>query len=72
MSDSDEKKPKPEVLPMMSKIMEDKLIGHNYLKWGKTIRIYVKSVRMGGHLIKDPSIDDSKEQWMEEDAYLFI
>ena len=27
---------------------------------------------MGGHLIKDPPIDDSKEQWMEEDAHRFI
>ena len=27
---------------------------------------------MGGHLTKDPSTDDSKEQWMEEDARLFI
>ena len=27
---------------------------------------------MGGHLIKDPLADDSKEQWMEEDARLFI
>ena len=27
---------------------------------------------MGGHLTKDPPADDSKEQWMEEDAHLFI
>ena len=27
---------------------------------------------MGGHLNKDPPADDSKEQWMEEDARLFI
>ena len=27
---------------------------------------------MGGHLTKDPPTDDSKEQWMEEDALLFI
>ena len=26
---------------------------------------------MGGHLTKDPPTDDSKEQWMEEDACLF-
>ena len=74
MSDSEEKKPtlKLEVLPMMSKITEDKLIGPNYLEWSKTIRIYVKSERMGGHLNKDFPIDDSKEQWMEEDVHLFI
>ena len=74
MGDSEEKKPtpKPEVVPMMSKITEDKLTGPNYLEWSKTIRIYVRSVRMGGHLTKDPLADDSKEQWMEEDACLFI
>ena len=27
---------------------------------------------MGDHLTKDPPTDDSKEQWMEEDARLFI
>ena len=74
MSDSQEKKPTPklEVVPMMSKITEDKLTSPNYLEWSKTFRIYVKSVRMGGRLTKDPPADDSKEQWMEEDARLFI
>ena len=27
---------------------------------------------MSGHLTKDPPADDSKEQWMEEDARLLI
>ena len=74
MSDSEEKKltPKLEVVPMMSKITKDKLTGPNYLEWSKTIRIYIRSVRMGGHLTMDPPTDDSKEQWMEEDACLFI
>ena len=74
MSDSKEKKPtlKPEVVPMMSKITEDKRTSLNYLKWSKTIRIYGRSVRMGGHLTRDPLADDLKEQWMEEDARLFI
>ena len=27
---------------------------------------------MGGHLTKDPTVDDLKEQWMEENARLFI
>ena len=74
MSYSEEKKStlKLEVVSMMSKITEDKLTGPNYLEWSKTIRIYVRSIRMGGHLTKDPPTDDSKEQWMEEDARLFI
>ena len=74
MSDSEEKKltPKLEVVPMMSKITKDKLTGSNYLEWSKTIRIYIRSVRMGSHLTKDPPTNDSKEQWMEKDARLFI
>ena len=74
MSDSEEKKPtpKPEVVPMMSKITEDKLTGPNYLEWSETIRIYVRSICMGDHLTKDLLADDSKEQWKEEDARLFI
>ena len=74
MSDLEEKKstPKLEVVSMMSKIKEDKLTSPNYLEWSKKIRIYVRSVRMGNHLTKDPPIDDLKEQWMEEDARLFI
>ena len=27
---------------------------------------------MGGHLTKEPPTNDSKEQWMEEDARMFI
>ena len=74
MSDSEEKKPtlKPEVVPMMSKITEDKLAGLSYLEWSKTIRLYVRSACMSGCLTKDLPADDSKEQWMEEDARLFI
>ena len=64
MSDSEKKKPTPklEVVSMMSKITEDKLAGPNYLEWSKTIQIYVRSLRMGGHLTKDLPTDDSKEQ----------
>ena len=62
----------PEVVPMMFKIIEHKLIGHNYLEWSKMIRIYVRSIRMASHLTKNPLTDDLKEQWMEEDARLFL
>ena len=52
MSDSADKKPVsvPEVVMMMSKITEDNLIGPNYLDWSKTIRLYLKSIRMTSHL----------------------
>ena len=52
----------PEVVPMMSKITEDKLIGPNYLDWNKTICLYLRSTRMTNHLDKNPSTDDSKER----------
>ena len=50
-----------EVVLMMSKIMEDKLIGLNYSNWSKTIRLYLRSIRMANHLDKDPPTNDSKD-----------
>ena len=60
------------VVPMMFKIMEHKLNGLNHLEWSKTIRLYVRSIRMVAHLTKDLPTDDSKEQWMEEDVRLYL
>ena len=48
-----------EVVPMMSKITEDKLTSPNYLDWSKTICLYLRSIRMSSHLDKDPPTDDS-------------
>ena len=62
----------PEVVLMMSKITEHKLNGLNYLDWSKTICLYVRSIRMDAHLTKDAPSDDSKEQWMDEDARLYL
>ena len=63
MSTSQDKKPVStlEVVPMISKITKDKLTGSNYLDWSKTIRLYLRSIRMVSHLDKDPPADDSKE-----------
>ena len=61
-----------EVAPMMSKITNHKLNGLNYLDWSKMIRIYIRSIRMATHLVKDPPTNDSREQWMEEDDCLFL
>ena len=61
-----------EVVSMMSKIMEDKLTGPNYSDWSKTIRLYLRSIRMANHLDKDPPADDSKDRWLEADARLFL
>ena len=66
MSSSDFSKDKKlvstlEVVPMMSKIPEDKLIGPNYSDWSKTIRLYLRSILVANHLDKDPPTDDSKD-----------
>ena len=74
MTDSADKKlvSALEVVPMMFKITEDKLTSPNYLDWSKTIRLYLRSIRMGSHLDEDPPTDDSKDQWLEDDARLFL
>ena len=71
---SEDKKPVSalEVVPMMSKITEDKLTGLNYSDWSKTIRLYLRSIRMTSYLDKDPPTDDSKDLWLEDDARLFL
>ena len=50
-----------EVVSMMSKIKEDKLIGPNYSDWSKTISLYLRSICMTSHLSKDPPTNDSKD-----------
>ena len=61
-----------EVVSMMSKITEDKLTGLNYFDWSKTIHLYLRSIRLGSHLDKDPHTDDSKDRCLEDDAHLFL
>ena len=74
MSTSEDKKlvSTPEVVLMMSKITEDRMTGPNYSDWSKTIRLYLRSIHLASHLDKDPPTDDSKEQWLEDDARLFL
>ena len=74
MSESVDKKPvsTPEVVPMMSKITVNKLTGPNYLDWSKTVRLYLRSIRMANHLTEDPLTGDSKDRWLENDARLFL
>ena len=59
----EDKKPisAPEVVSMMSKIMEDKQIGLNYSELSKTIHLYLRSIRMASHLDKDPPTNDSND-----------
>ena len=74
MSNSAYKKPvlALEVVYVMSKITEDKLIGPNCLDWSKMVWLCLKSVHITSPLTKDPIINDSKELWLEEDARLFL
>ena len=71
---SEDKKPVStlEVVPMMSKITEDKLTSPNYSDWSKKFCIYLRSIRMASHLDKDPPTNDSKDRWLEDDARLFL
>ena len=61
-----------EVIPMMSQITYHKLNGLNYLDWDKTIMIYLRSINMDDHLIKDDSIDDSRIKWIQKDARFLL
>ena len=61
-----------EVVPMRSKITEDKLTNPNYLDWSKTIHLYLSNIGIASHLDEDPPTNDSKDQWLEDDARLFL
>ena len=63
MSELADKKPISalEVILLMSKITDDKMIGPNYLDWSKAVHLYFRSIRMAGHLIENPPIDDLKD-----------
>ena len=49
-----------DVVPMMSKIMDNKVNDHNYSDWNKTIHLYFLSIDMDNHVVEDPLIDDSR------------
>ncbi|XP_060960160.1 uncharacterized protein LOC133031000 [Cannabis sativa] len=63
-----------DVVPVMSKITDHKLIGSNYLEWSKTIRLYLRSIDKDDHLTDDPpeETNDSRKIWLREDARLFL
>lgn len=42
------------IVPIMSKIIEDKLTGSNFSQRSKTIQIYLHSIAKDNHLIEDP------------------
>ncbi|KAK2971003.1 hypothetical protein RJ640_001517 [Escallonia rubra] len=61
-----------EMVPVLSKIAENKLNGTNYLDWSKTVRIYMRSIDKDDHLSSDPPTDDTKRLWLREDARLIL
>ncbi|KAK2970814.1 hypothetical protein RJ640_010086 [Escallonia rubra] len=61
-----------EVVPVLSKIAENKLNGTNYLDWSKTVKIYMRSIDKDDHLSSDPPTDDTKRLWLREDARLIL
>ncbi|KAK2965746.1 hypothetical protein RJ640_003284 [Escallonia rubra] len=61
-----------EMVPVLSKIAENKLNGTNYLDWSKTVRIYIRSIDKDDHLSSDPPTDDTKRLWLREDARLIL
>ncbi|KAK2972307.1 hypothetical protein RJ640_014365 [Escallonia rubra] len=61
-----------EMVPVLSKITENKLNGTNYLDWSKTVRIYMRSIDKDDHLSSDPPTDDTKRLWLREDARLIL
>ena len=60
------------VVLVMSKITDHKLNGRNYLDWSKAGRFYMRSIDTDGYMVKSPLIDDSRQQWLREDACLFL
>ena len=59
----------PEVVPMMLKITEDKLTSPNGVKQSTfTYGVFI----WPDILIRTPPTDDSKDQWLEDDACLFL
>jgi hypothetical protein len=61
-----------DVILVMSKIIEHKLNGSNYLDWSKTIHLYLWSIDKDNHMTNDPPKDDSRQAWPREDARLFL
>ena len=61
-----------DVIPMESKITEHKLTGPNYLDWCKTVKIYLPSLSKDDHLTDDPPTNETRKEWLRDDACLFL
>ena len=43
-----------DVLPVVTRITDNKLDGSNFFEWSKTVRIYLRSIGKASHLEDDP------------------
>ncbi|GJW76123.1 ribonuclease H-like domain-containing protein [Tanacetum coccineum] len=59
-------------LPIVTKITDIKLDGSNFFAWSKTVSIYLRSIRKAFHIKDNPPTDETKDQWLQNDARLFL
>ncbi|GKC12923.1 hypothetical protein Tco_1009705 [Tanacetum coccineum] len=59
-------------LPIVTRITDIKLDGSNFFAWSKTVRIYLRSIGKASHLKDNPPTDETKDQWLQNDARLFL
>ena len=64
--------PVVDMIPVMSKITEQKLNGSNYIAWSKTVRVYLRSIEKDDHLTNDPPTDTTRQTWLRDDARIFL
>lgn len=69
---SDDKSAMTGIIPVLSKITDNKLNGSNYLDWSRKIRAYLRNVKKDDHHIQDPPTDDTKKTWLRDDARLLL
>lgn len=55
-----------DIVPVMSKIKDHKLNGHNYLDLSKIVWLYLRSINMDDHMITTSPTDDSNNNGCEK------
>ena len=61
-----------DIVLVVSKIIEHKLNGSNYIEWSKTIKFYLRSVAKDDHLTEELPNDNTRKLWMQDDARLLL
>ena len=52
-----------DVIPIITKITDNKFDGSSYLEWSKTVCIYLRSIDKDDHLTKYSPTNASKQIW---------